>query len=147
MWVGMLQYADDTLFFCKVDTQSVMTLKTIRKCFEPASSLKGNYSKSKVGGVGVSVNEIAFFETILSCRTIKAPLTYLGVTVGWNHKRQVFWEGVLDRLRSRLGSWKGKILSLAGRLCLIKYVLTSLPLFYIYIFHMLVIVIKEVERI
>jgi len=51
--VSMLQYADDTLFFCKAPIQSVLTLKTILKCFELAYGLKVNYSKSKVGGVGV----------------------------------------------------------------------------------------------
>ena len=51
--VSMLQYADDTLFFCKASIQSVMTLKAILKCFELVYGLKVNYSKSKVGGVGV----------------------------------------------------------------------------------------------
>ena len=47
--VSMLQYADNTLFFCKASIQSVMTLKAILKCFELAFGLKVNYSKSKVG--------------------------------------------------------------------------------------------------
>jgi len=54
--VSMLQYADDTLFFCKASIQSVLNLKAILKCFELVSGLKVNYSKSKVGGVGVNMD-------------------------------------------------------------------------------------------
>ena len=54
--VSMLQYADDTLFFCKALIQSVLTLKVILKCFELAFVLKVNYSKSKVCGMGVNMN-------------------------------------------------------------------------------------------
>jgi len=107
------------------------------KCFELASGLKVNYSKSKVGGVGVNISQTMIFASILSCDIMKAPFSYLRVTVGGNHKRCVFWEGVLNKLRSRLCSWKVKSLSLAGKVCLIKSVLTSLPLFYVSVFCML----------
>jgi len=74
----MLQYADDTLFICKATTQSVVTLKAMLKCFELASDLKVNYSKSKVGGVGVNVNQMMFYDSILNCDIMKAPLFIWG---------------------------------------------------------------------
>jgi len=87
------------------------------------------------------------YDSILNCNIMKTPFNYLGVTVGGNHKRCVFWEGVLNKLRSMLISWKGKFLSLASKICLIKSVLTSLPLFYISFFCMPTIVVKEVKKI
>ena len=143
--MSMLQYADDTLFLCKASIQSVLTLKAILKCFEFASGLKVNYSKSKVGGVRVNINQL--FASILNCDIMKAPFSYLGVMVDGNHKRCAFWEGMLTKLRNRLSAWKGKSLSLAGRLCLIKSVLTSLPLFYVSLFCMPTTVMREVKRI
>jgi len=145
--VSMLQYADDTLFFCKASIQSVWTLKAIMRCFELASSLKVNYSKSKVGEVGVNINQTMIFVSILNCDIMKAPFSYLGVTVDENHERCAFWEGLLNKLRSRLCSWKGKSLSLAGRVYLIKSVLTSVPLFYVSLFCMSATMVKEVKRI
>ena len=143
----MLQYAKYTLFICKTTTQSGMTLKAILKCFELASSLKVNYFKIKVGGVGVNVNQTMFYSSILNWDIMKTPFTYLGVMVGGNHKGCVFWEGVLNKLRSRLGSWKGKFLSMVDKICLIKSVLTSLPLFYMSFFCMPTIMVKEVKMI
>ena len=54
---------------------------------------------------------------------------------------------MFGKFRSKLGLWKGKFLSPASRLCLIKYVLTSLPLLYMLVYCKLTIVMKEVERI
>ena len=51
--VNMLQYADDTLFLCKANFKYVCNLKVILHYFELASSLKVNFSKSRIGGVGV----------------------------------------------------------------------------------------------
>jgi len=42
-----------------------MTLKIILKCFELAFGLKVNYSKSKVGGVGVRSNQTVFYAFVL----------------------------------------------------------------------------------
>jgi len=84
--VSMLQYAYDTLNFCKASTQSVLTLKIILKCFELASGLKVNYSKSKVGGVGVNVNQMMVYASNLNCDIMRTPFSYLGVMVGENHK-------------------------------------------------------------
>ena len=123
-------------YFVKPQFKSVWTLKEILKCFELAFGLKVNYSKSKVSGVGVNIGQTMIFASILNCDIMKTPFSYLGVTVAGNHKRCAFWEGVLNKLRSRLCSWKEKSLSLAGRVCLIKSVLTSLPLFYVSVFCM-----------
>lgn len=51
--VNMLHFANDTLFFCKDSTQNIMALKAMLCCFELALGLKVNFSKSRLGGVGI----------------------------------------------------------------------------------------------
>ena len=41
----------------------------------------------------------------------------------------------MDKIQDRLSVWKGRRLSLAGRVCLVKSVLTSIPLFYLSVFR------------
>ena len=81
--VNMLQHAHDTLFFYKVNTQSVFIIKVILNWFELASGLKINFLKSKIGGVGVNHNLIQCFVAILNCDVAKTHLNicecYLGV--------------------------------------------------------------------
>jgi len=48
-----------------------------------------------------------------------------------------FWEGMTLKIRKRLTKCKGKIISLTGRMCLIKSILSTLLLFLLSIFNML----------
>ena len=62
------------------------------------------------------------------------PFKYLGLEVGGNPRKVQFWEPVVNKVRARLSTWKGRCLSMAGRICLIKSVFTSIPLFYLSFF-------------
>jgi len=55
------------------------------------------------------------------------PFKYLGLQVGGNLRRKLFWLPVLEKIRSKLNVWKERHLSMAGRICLIKVVFTALP--------------------
>ncbi|XP_068474695.1 uncharacterized protein [Phaseolus vulgaris] len=63
-------------------------------------------------------------------RDIAIPFKYLGLEIGGNPGKASFWEPAINRINARLSSWKGKFLSMAGRICLIKSVFTSILLFY-----------------
>jgi len=134
--VNMLQYADDTLLFCEANTKSVFNIKAILLCFELASGLKVNILKSRIGETGLDQSSLQHFAAILNCKVMVTPFVYLGLSVGGCHKRGVFWNGVLERVQGKLSRWKGRCLSLAGRICLIKFVLSSIPLFFMSLFKL-----------
>ncbi|XP_068483176.1 uncharacterized protein [Phaseolus vulgaris] len=106
--VNMLQFADDTLFFYEANTKSVFNIKAILLCFELAFGLKVNFLKSIIGGTGLSQNSLLCFATILNCKVMRTPFTYLGLPVGGCHKRGDFWNGVVVRVQGKLSRWKGK---------------------------------------
>ena len=54
---------------------------------------------------------------------------------------------MVERLKSRLSRWKGRFLSMAGRISLIKFVLSSILLFYMYLFKMPSKVVNKIVRI
>ena len=41
--VNLLQYADDTIFFGKENTQNMLVIKSLMHCFKVASELKVNF--------------------------------------------------------------------------------------------------------
>ena len=88
--VNMLQYVDDTLFFCEANTKSVFNIKAILQCFELSSGLRVNFMKSRIGGTGLDQVVLQQFTTILNCDTMVAPFIYLGMPVGGSHKRGDF---------------------------------------------------------
>ena len=67
------------MFFCKVNIKSVFNIKVMLNCFELAFSLKMNFFKSRLGGVGVDQTKILRFATILNCEVMKTLFKYLGI--------------------------------------------------------------------
>jgi len=125
---------DDTIFFCEESWSNVTIIKTILRGFELASGLKINFHKSKLAGINVQNQNLTWYSKILNCGQMSHPFKYLGLEVGGNPRKKSFWEPVLDKLKAKLSVWKGRFLSLAGKTCVIKSVLTAIPLFYLSVF-------------
>jgi len=85
--------------------------------------------------VGISELDLRVFSKCLNSRHMGLPFKYLGMPIGGNPRKRVFWNPVVEKIRSRLSRWKGRLLSMAGRICLIKSVISALPLFYFSFFR------------
>jgi len=107
-----------------------VTIKSILRGFELASGLKTNFHKSKLVGINVDRNTLACYTKTLNCAQTGVPFKYLGLEVGGNPRKKQFWESILNKLKARLNVWKGRFLSMAGKICLVKSVITVVPLFY-----------------
>lgn len=55
------------------------------------------------------------------------PLVYLGVPIFLGTSRHSYFNQLLHSIRARLDGWKAKCLSSAGRLIMVKHVLSSIP--------------------
>jgi len=130
--VDLLQFADDTIFFCEPSYHNILVAKAILRSFEVVSGLRVYFHKSVVGSVGISQLDVLVFVKCLNCRQMELPFKYLGMLIGGNPTRIEFWNPVVDKIKTRLSRWRGKMLSLAGRTCLIKSVISALPLFYFF---------------
>nr|GEU43633.1 RNA-directed DNA polymerase, eukaryota [Tanacetum cinerariifolium] len=62
------------------------------------------------------------------------PFTYLGLPIGANMNLTSSWQILTDCFQKRLSLWKANLLSIGGRLTLIKAVLGSLGIYYLSIF-------------
>ncbi|GJX37277.1 putative RNA-directed DNA polymerase, eukaryota, reverse transcriptase zinc-binding domain protein, partial [Tanacetum coccineum] len=113
-------FKDDALFFGDWSRINVKNLILILKCFENASGLKINLSKSKIYGVGVLADEVEVIASSLGCDHGSIPFMYLGLPAGKRMRFSDGWNVVVNRFRDRLSSWKSKSLSIGGRLTLIS---------------------------
>ncbi|WVZ90646.1 hypothetical protein U9M48_036930, partial [Paspalum notatum var. saurae] len=98
--LSILQYADDTVIFLDHHLEKARNMKVLLCVFEKLSGLKINFYKS----------EIFYFGQAKECE---------------NAYSELFGE---ERFEKRLIGWKGKLLSVGGRLVLINSVLSSLPI-------------------
>jgi hypothetical protein len=66
---------------------------------------------------------------LFGCKSGDFPIWYLEIPIHFRKLRNAEWGKVEERFERRLGSWKGKHLSIGGRLTLTNSVLSSLPMY------------------
>ncbi|XP_028099608.1 uncharacterized protein LOC114299137 [Camellia sinensis] len=138
---------DDSLLFCEGEISEVLNLKRILRCFEVASGLKINFHKSVICGIGISGSALAEFACLLNYKSQNLSIKYLGLPLDANPKRMKTWKPVVDKVKLRLAGWKRKLLSFAGRLTLVKAVLSSIPVYYLSLFKLPEGIAKELDKI
>lgn len=131
--VPILQFADDTLIFCKYDVEMLENLCKTIELLEWCSGQKINWEKSALGGINIDDNEVCSVAAMLNCRVEKLPLMYLGLPLG-GYPKELFQQPILDKIQGKLSKWKRYNLSRGGRLTLCKLVLSNLPTYYMSIF-------------
>ncbi|GKA74736.1 putative RNA-directed DNA polymerase, eukaryota, reverse transcriptase zinc-binding domain protein [Tanacetum coccineum] len=123
--VSHLMYADDVIFLGEWSESNVRNLLCMLRCFYLVSGLKINVHKSNIIGVSVSNEIVNSMAKIIGCGVANFPLKYLGIPVGCNMSCCVHWNPIIQKFSSKLAHWKARLLSVGGRLFLIKSVLGS----------------------
>jgi hypothetical protein len=77
---------------------------------------------------------VADYAELFGCGQGQFPIRYLEIPIHYCQLTIAEWKLVEERLQKRLSSWKGKLLSLGGRLVLINLVLTNMVLYMISFF-------------
>jgi hypothetical protein len=126
--LSILQYADDTILFMEHDLEKAQNLKLILLAFEQLSGLKINFHKSELFCFGEAQDEANVYASLFGCAQGQFPMWYLGIPIHYRRLSLAEWKIVEERLQKRLSSWKGKLLSLEGRLILINSVLSNMVL-------------------
>lgn len=142
-----LQYADDTIIAGDYSWDNVIAIKFILRWYEMVSGLEINYKKSKLISVNIPSEWGSSAASKLCCKTESLPFTYLGLPVGSSPHSYSFWKPVINKIESRLSSWKRKLLSAGGRVTLVTSVLSALPLFYSSLFKFPGLVLKKISKI
>ena len=116
------------------------------KWFEFLSGLKINYDKCELIGVQTENNHVAFLADVFGCKVGKLPSKYLGIPLCLGFPKKHLWDSVVERIEKKLSSWKGRYLSMGGRVTLIKSVLSSIPVYFLSCFHCPKAVVRRIER-
>jgi hypothetical protein len=124
-----LQYADDTLFFLENNLDKAANLKWLLVCFEQLSGMKINYDKSDLLVLGMDDERANEFAKKICCKRSNFPIKYLGVPLHFSKVRREDLQPVIDKIVKRIAGWKGRLLSYAGRLTLLKSCLASIPIY------------------
>ena len=88
-----------------------------------------NYSKSEIIPIGLTDREVDSFKSILECTVGTFPIKYLGIPLHYEKLRREDIQPLIDKILKRMAGWRGKLLSYAARVILIKACLASIPVY------------------
>lgn len=121
-------YADDVIIFCRSDARSLKHLQDFRNSYGKASGQIVSRDKSKFFLGKAAAHRTAHVKSILNFQE-EIPFTYLGVPIFRGKPRRIHFQTLADKAKSKLEGWKGKLLSMAGRVQLVQSVVQSLLLY------------------
>ncbi|GJX40419.1 RNA-directed DNA polymerase, eukaryota, reverse transcriptase zinc-binding domain protein, partial [Tanacetum coccineum] len=143
--ISHLLYADDAILLCDWGVQNARQIIRMLRVFQLASGLKINLNKSKLIGIGVGLIEVQQVAEMIGCCAVRLPFIYLGVPMRCNMNRIDSWKPMVDKFNKKLSCWKAKLLSIGGRLTLLKSVMGSLAIYYMSIYKVPATVLKLLE--
>ncbi|GJX91166.1 RNA-directed DNA polymerase, eukaryota, reverse transcriptase zinc-binding domain protein [Tanacetum coccineum] len=145
--ISHLFYADDVVFIGQWCDSNISTIIRVLDCFFQASGMRINLHKSKIMGIAVDNSLVTQAANSIGCLTLSLPFQYLGVNIGSHMSRIKSWDIVLNKVQGRLSKWKSKVLSVGGRLTLLKSVLGATPIYYMSMYKAPMYVINKLEAI
>ncbi|GLJ31641.1 hypothetical protein SUGI_0635650 [Cryptomeria japonica] len=123
------QFVDDTMLFDEGRKREALQMRNILRQYVLALGQEINQLKLEVFFFSMeSRKEIEIFQS-LGFKVGKLPCIYLGLPLDKGVRSNKLWDPLKERMESRLSSWKGKWLSWAGRLTMLRFVISSFPIY------------------
>ncbi|KAK4380929.1 hypothetical protein Sango_3017300 [Sesamum angolense] len=141
-----LCFADDVLLFCKAHIPSLKVLTDTLNEFASLSGLKVNPAKSQtILSRAVQQDRQQILESV-GFQEGSLPVKYLGIPLTSSRLTISDCRPLLDKVDARLAGWHNQNLSYAGRLQLIKSVLSTLHTYWASVFILPKGVLKLLEK-
>ncbi|KAL9666259.1 hypothetical protein QQ045_000585 [Rhodiola kirilowii] len=121
-----LMFADDVIIFSKAEVGSLQKIKEALDRFHGWSGLEVNINKSEMYFGGCDVAEKSVLAHAAGVQIGKLPFSYLGVLIDGRSLRSQAYEGIIAKMTGKIRAWAARHLSYAGRLVLIKHVLSTI---------------------
>nr|KAJ0197187.1 hypothetical protein LSAT_V11C700342420 [Lactuca sativa] len=141
-----LCFADDLMIFCHGNTASVRVIKESLEEFAGVAGLHPNFSKSHIFFGNVKANVKSKILDTLPFVEGKLPMRYLGIPLISTRLFIRDCKRLVDKVQCRIGDWRNKFLSYAGRLQLISSVLLFLPVYWASCLLIPAAITKEIEK-
>jgi hypothetical protein len=124
-------YADDVVIFLRPSASDIEITLDILQLFGSACGLTTNLQKSSVLAIRCNEEDKATLQEALPCQLSDFPCKYLGVPLSPHKLTKEQVPPIIDKIVDRLTSWKADLLTKAGRMVLVRFVLTSILIYII----------------
>jgi hypothetical protein len=120
-------YADDLVIFLAPSATDFGCIRQILELFAGSSGLATNLDKCVITPIRCSDYDIASVQQAFLCRLQDFPTKYLGVPLSLSRLSRANEQAVVDAVAARIPTWKGGLLTKAGRKTLVQTTLSAIP--------------------
>jgi hypothetical protein len=139
-------YANDLMVFCNGKLNNLTNLKELFIRYVMASGQIVNTSKSTFYSGAITHNRQLQIANLLNFNQGSLPFRYLGVPIFKGKTKVIHLQPVTDKIKSKLSAWKVALLSMAGRIQLVRSVIQSMLIYSISIYSWPASLIKNLEK-
>ncbi|XP_027096008.1 uncharacterized protein [Coffea arabica] len=126
--VTHLAYADDVIIFSSGARSSLTLIKRVLEEYSMTSGQPINSQKSCfLTHPRFLAPKAAMIGQVLGFQRQAFPVRYLGCSLYMGRRKKIYFADVYNAVVARILSWKHKLLSIGGRVVLIKSMLASMP--------------------
>ncbi|GAU50559.1 hypothetical protein TSUD_180290 [Trifolium subterraneum] len=125
-------YADDIMVFCKGSKKHVCCLLHLFNSYGAISGQVINKQKSTFYSGAIPNSRLVMITNLLGFSVGTIPFTYLGYPIFVGKPKVIHFQSLVDKIKFKLASWKGAMLSIMGRVQLVKSIIHGML---VYSFH------------
>jgi hypothetical protein len=139
-------YADDIMLFCR---GRISCIKNLQKLFTNYALCSGqiiNASKSTLYSDSIPQATLNSFIQLLGFQQGTFPFNCLGAPIFKGKPKNIYFQNIADKIKSKLSAWKASLLSIAGRVQLVKAFIQGMLIHTITIYDWPMSMIKDLEK-
>lgn len=141
-------FADDTIIFTNGSKVSLSRLLSFLETYEKASGQRVNKRKcSFLAPPKMSHTRIHQIANLTGFHHESTYIKYLGVPLCRGRIKASYFQPIIDKIQSRVSGWFSKLLSFGGKIILLRYVLSSMPLHLLAAMNPPVSIFDRIERV
>jgi hypothetical protein len=105
-----------------------------------------NNAKSTIFSGSLTPGRLSLIVQLLNFNLGALPFNYLGVPIFKGKPKVIHLQPIADRIKLKLSAWKASLLSIAGRVQLVRSVMQSMLIYSISIYSWPVTLLKDMEK-
>jgi hypothetical protein len=134
------------MVYCNGRQSNLVALKNLFSRYALASGQMVNARKSTIFSGSITNARLLQIAQFIGFTIGTLPFTYLGVPIFKGRPKVIYLQSIADKVKSKLAAWKASLLSIDGRIQLVKSVIHSMLIYSFCIYAWPISLIKDLEK-